>query len=305
MRILIIQLKRLGDLVLTTPVISALRPALPGAHLTLAAAGSAAELASLIDVDDRLFFGNGHADWAKLLRNKFDICLDFTGTDRSLLVAALARASRRITYQRFAGKPFRQWVYSDFVDSDVRHRHTADHHTDLLRPLGIERENVPSGLLEPTTTPEIPAPYAVIHAGTARSEKYWTASGWREVARWLANERGGRVVFTGGTNEVEQIHLREILAGSPPEFVNLAGKIRLPELAGVIQRAALLVSVDSVPVHLADALGTPVVALFGPTDPFHWRPRVAPNEIVKGKTMSAIRADEVIAAIGRLPAVHR
>lgn len=102
------------------------------------------------------------------------------------------------------------------------------------------------------------------------------------------------------TIEDDAVTAREILAEAPAEALNLAGKINLPELAGVIQRAQLLVSVDSVPVHLADALRTPVVALFGPTDPFHWQPRFAPHEIVKGQTMAAVRPEEVISAIGRL-----
>lgn len=299
-----IQLKRLGDLVLTTPVFAALRDQFPGVHLTLAAAGNARGLFPLLEVDEVLAFGGGSSDWGKLLGQSFDVCLDFTGTDRSALVTALSRARRRITYQRFIRKPLRKWIYPEFVDSDVRQRHTADHHTDLLRPLGIQRENVPSQLREPKPYPGLARPYAVIHAGTARAEKYWTVSGWQAVARQLT-EKGWPVIFTGGNQAEETAHLARIFADVPAGTRNLAGTITLTELASLIANAELLVSVDSVPVHLADALRTPVVALFGPTDPFHWRPRFAPHEIVKAKQMADIEPAQVEAAIGRIPAGDR
>ncbi|HEY5791957.1 MAG TPA: hypothetical protein VIS74_01585, partial [Chthoniobacterales bacterium] len=186
MRILVVQLKRLGDLVLTTPVFAALREALPEARITLAAPAAAADLAPLLDVDEILLFGNGRADWLRLLRGKFDVCLDFTGNDRSLLVSALSRARMRITYQRFAAKPFRRFVFTRFVDSNVSRRHTADHHVDLLQPLGIHRERVPSHLRAGPLPAGIAKPYAILHAGTARREKYWSAEGWAGVGRMLA-----------------------------------------------------------------------------------------------------------------------
>jgi ADP-heptose:LPS heptosyltransferase len=97
-------------------------------------------------------------------------------------------------------------------------------------------------------------------------------------------------VLTGGTSRMEQRHLARIeshlsrpnecaLGGS---VVDLSGKTELVTLAALIQQARLLVTVDSAPVHLAAALKTPQVILFGPTNPFHWRPLHSPAIILQG-----------------------
>lgn len=300
-RILVIQLKRLGDLVLTTPVLSALRQAFPDAQIVLAAAGASAGLAPILGVNETLFFGNGAGDWRRLLRGRFDVCLDFTGNDRSMLISALSRAQRRITYSRFSAKPFRRWIYSDFVESDVKNRHTADHHTDLLRPLGLELEQVPGRLHFPESiAARTSEPYAIVHAGSARSEKYWDANRWAQVADWLAREKGLRVFLTGGRGLEEIAHLQKIRAATQTQLTDLSGKLSLVEFAEWIAGATILCSVDSLPIHVADALRTPVVALFGPTDPRHWRPRFSRNEMVRAPQMNAITTDQVTAAVSRI-----
>jgi ADP-heptose:LPS heptosyltransferase len=177
------------------------------------------------------------------------------------------------------------------VDSSVKHRHTADHHTDLLRPLGIQVENVPLSLhlpdesraeaAEALSAVEIDAntPFAVIHAGTARPEKYWQPERWAEVASLLRREYGLPVLLTGSRDAAEHRHVetiqRALASAGESRCPNLSGRLSLLGTAAVLSRARLLCAVDSAPVHLADALDVPLVALFGPTNPYHWRPRRA------------------------------
>src|SRR5438105_11015941 len=104
MRILVLQLKRIGDLILTTPALFALREKFPAAHVTLAIEEGSRELLPAIDfIDETLIFrrkaGNAHV-WLKLLFSGFDICLDFTGSDRSAFFSLLSRASRRVSFSR-------------------------------------------------------------------------------------------------------------------------------------------------------------------------------------------------------------
>ena len=340
MKILILQLKRIGDLILTTPAIRCLREAYPNAHLALVADSSCRGLLEAIPVDEcRIFerkgqwkgiFGFGPNAWVRtdLSAGHADFCLDFTGTDRSALLSTLSASRRRVTFERFRKKPLRKWLYTDFVNSSVRDRHTADHYTDLLRPLGIEREGVPLDLALPghaATTAKaalakagVNEPYVVIHAGTARAEKYWLPERWARVIESLRTEQGLECVLTGSSDPAEQAHFAAIQASLQAPCPDLSGKTGLLELAAIIRGARLLCGVDTAAMHLADATGTPLVALFGPTNPFHWRPRhtraivlrsgvtgeFSPSQ--KGGPMQGIAAGQVIEAVrGLLPESRR
>ncbi|MGH8045610.1 MAG: glycosyltransferase family 9 protein [Chthoniobacterales bacterium] len=323
MHVLILQLKRIGDAILTTPLLSALREHVPGCAITLALDAGTSALAPAIKTDHVLVFRRGIAGlnfWSGIAKGGFDICLDVTGNDRSAVATALCRAPKRVTWARVKEKTLRRVVYTDFVESSVRQRHTSDHHTDLLRTLGIHVENVPLELRLPSiaqdeaaralSTAGISGNYAVVHAGTARAEKYWQPERWASVIGMLRGASGLPVVLTGSADSKEQVHLDEIQRKLSTPCPNLSGKLSLLGTAAVIGQAHLLCAVDSAPVHLADALGTPLVALFGPTNPFHWRPRRASSRIVTASpgmeitpdfpksAMSEISVDDVTAAIG-------
>lgn len=306
MKILLLQLKRIGDLVLTTPAIRCLRDAFPEARLTLVADASCQGLLDAVDVDERWVFdrrtqwqgrfGFGSSRWLarELPRFRGDWCIDFTGNDRSAFFAALSSCRRRITFGRFRRKFLRSWIYSDFVDSSVRDRHTADHYVDLLRPLAIERDNVPLDLRLPPSAVStarallkdinIGDRFAVIHAGTARPEKYWLPERWASVAQFLMEEHGMGCVLTGSTDLSEQAHLRAIKEAMRSPYVDLSGQSDLIGLAAIIGQAAVFCGVDTAAMHLADAMRTPAVALFGPTNPFHWRPRHTRNAVLRVHT---------------------
>lgn len=288
MRILILQLKRIGDAILTTPVLSVLRRERPHAHLTLALDGAGAGLAPAVEADAVLVRGSDF--WRPLATGKFDVVLDLTGNDRSALATVVSRASRRITWTRFAGKPLRRAIYTDFVESSVRDRHTVDHHLDLLRALDITAENeLPALVLSDDaraaaraalTRAGVEGPYVVVHPGTARAEKYWQPERWAEVILHLRRELGLAVVLTGSSDEAERAHVAAIQRALPSPAPDLGGQLSLLGTAAVLAGASLVCAVDSAPVHLADALDVPVVALFGPTNPFHWRPRRATSRLV-------------------------
>ncbi len=324
MRILVLQLQRIGDVILTTPLLAGLRKSSPGCSITIAIDESTAALAPALDVERAVVFRKGfagHGFWRELAAGRFDVCLDVTGNDRSASAAALSGARRRITWSRFAGKPLRRLAFTEFVDSSVKGRHTADHHTDLLRALGVELENVPLDLRLPQAARDeaanalagIAMPFAVVHAGTTRAEKYWLPERWAEVIAFIRSELGLPVVLTGSSDASERRHLDAIQRAALEPCLDLAGKLSLLGSAAVIERARLLCAVDSAPVHFADALGTPLVALFGPTNPFHWRPRRATSRIVAAAgegqelapgypkaPMSGIAVSSVVAAVRSL-----
>jgi heptosyltransferase-3 len=120
-----------------------------------------------------------------------------------------------------------------------------------------------------------------VHPGSARAEKFWETDRWAAVIASAAKDRQ-TCVLTGGNSPMERAHLAEIKAHTRARFIDLSGQLDLLALAAVIKRARLIVTVDSAPMHLAAAMQTPQVVLFGPTNPLHWRPRFAPALILQG-----------------------
>ena len=292
MRFLALQLKRIGDLILTTPALAALRAAHPDAEIALAVTPACAPLLGAIDsISSGIVLGRGRgfAPWQQVLTGPWDLCLDFTGSDRSALAVAASRAKERATFAWVQRSKIRALAYNRFVDSPVRERHTVDHYLDLVGAdapcdprlhLPASARSSADDLLRGL---DIASPFVLVHPGSARPEKYWPPQRWAEVIASLKMP----CVITSGPDAFERAHAAEIQS----EIKNLKSEILLPAdlltLAALIERAALALSCDTAAVHFAAAFSRPQIALFGPTNPFHWRPR-HDNALV----LSAAKPDE-------------
>lgn len=289
MNILLIQLKRIGDLILTTPAIAAVRAQFPSAHLALVASPACRELLPAIPGVDRKFISGGNLMdlriLAELLRRRYDVCVDFTGNDRSSFLTLCSRARQRITSKRMkrSRARFRMLGYNTWADAEMRLVHTVNFNLDALQPLGIHDASPELILQLPERSEEAAEhlmqsaiggrEFVIFHPGSARAEKYWDAQNWAELIRYAAGGPQLQCVLTGGKSRMERDHIQELKLTAKNPVIDLTGRLHLLTLAALIRRARLLVAVDSAPVHLAAAMGTPQVALFGPTNPFHWRPR--------------------------------
>ena len=302
MHVLALQLRRIGDLLLTTPALWTMRQA--GCRVTLALSEGCAPLLPMLlnhSVDDALVLRR-RAPWENLrlagrvARGGFDAAVDFTGNDRSALLTRLSGANRRVVARDTLRRAprWRRWAYNRFVETSVRDRHTVDRHLehlaglDLPQPVSFPHEppgpllNIPADARERAwaATGGLPR-YAVVHPGSARAEKYWQPGRWAGVITAIQGELGLPVVLTGGRGApFEDAHLAMILADAAPR-ANVAGRLDLPALAALIDGAALFVGVDSGPMHLAAAARVPCIVLFGPTNPFHWRPRHATARVLQ------------------------
>jgi ADP-heptose:LPS heptosyltransferase len=213
-------------------------------------------------------------------------CWIFTGTDRSALATRLSRASTRATFSWVEKKALRKLAYQQFIASSVRDRHTIDHYGDLCTVVAETGFIVPAApvLALPSPTRQSPGRRIIIHPFTARPEKNWLPERWAAVLHHCL-ARGFDCLITGGASPGEQQHhagiLRHVdqLASSSADakprgkFTNLAGQTDLLGLASTIAASELVISCDTAAVHFAAAFQRPQIALFGPTNPFHWRPR--------------------------------
>ncbi len=178
----------------------------------------------------------------------------------------------------------------------MRDMHTIDYHLALLEPLEISnasravRLELPKSARETAdqllTESNIRKDFVIFHPGSARTEKFWNAERWAEVITRACDNHDVDLVLTGGSSRLEQTHVNDIKSKVRHRIVNLSGKTDLLTLAALIARVRLLITVDSAPMHLASASRTPQVILFGPTNPFHWRPRESPALILQGTSTS-------------------
>jgi heptosyltransferase III len=302
-KILLLQLKRIGDLILTTPAIAALRTNFPDARLTLVVSSECSELLPAISGVDRILIARRNLYditlFPAIARRKFDCCIDFTRNDRSASLAFLSGAPRRIVSYRVRDQSkTRARAYNDFVNVRMRDMHTIDYHMALLKPLGIRNASRSLHLQIPAEAREmanqlqrdvkIGDPFVIFHPGSARKEKFWDPARWAMVIKHAGRHNDVDLVLTSGTSRLEQIHIAEIRSETRQPVVDLSGKTDLLTLAALIERARLLVTVDSAPMHLAASAQKPQVILFGPTNPFHWRPLESPALILQGKSTAPV-----------------
>src|SRR6184192_2066253 len=152
-KILLLQLKRIGDLILTAPAIAALRKNYPDAHITLAVSNECAELLPAISNVDRVLIARRNlrdvAMVSSVAGKRFDYCIDFTRNDRSAFLTLLSGAQRRVASYRVRDQSkTRGRAYTDFVRARLRDIHTIDYNLALLGPLGIRTAVSPAPNLQ-------------------------------------------------------------------------------------------------------------------------------------------------------------
>jgi ADP-heptose:LPS heptosyltransferase len=181
----------------------------------------------------------------------------------------------------------------------MKEMHTIDYYLALLQPLGIAGATSELTLDLPETARANAStiirnriedePFAIFHPGSAREDKFWETDRWAAAITFTAQELGLRPVLSGGYNATERRHLAAIRNRLEIPAVDLSGQLDLLTLAALVEKARLLVTVDSAPMHLASASKTPQVILFGPTNPFHWRPLNSPVAILFGNSPEPLR----------------
>ncbi|MCK4910985.1 MAG: lipopolysaccharide heptosyltransferase II [Thermodesulfovibrionales bacterium] len=331
-KILIRQVNWLGDAVMTMPAIRALRLANPDAHITLLAKPWVSaifekdpNIDEIIPYEDRHegFFGkftlareirhNGF-DTAVLLQNAFD----------SGLMAYLAKIPRRIGFDR----DYRGWTLTERVpfDGEDRKLHHVDYYLELLRKSGTRAErtepwiylDISERLAAREALSALNRPIIGINPGASfGSAKMWLPDRFAAIAEHAVEDLGGSAVIFGGPGEVSIE--KEIFGCLSPEVkgktLQMAGNTTLRELCALISECDAIISNDSGPMHVAYAVRTPLVSIFGSTSPELTGPPVSPdNSVLRPelpctpcfkrkcpdkdlKCMEAISSDDAIKAI--------
>jgi ADP-heptose:LPS heptosyltransferase len=299
-RILLLRLERIGDLLMVLPAIADVRAAAPSAEIHLVVGSWNADIARALDpvtaiqtLDARWLAREGKGlrmtslvraarRWS---RAPYDLAINFEPDIRSNILLAASGAAWTAGYRSGGGGA----LLDQALDYDTR-AHTTDNARRLVATVfgaaapddhgpafivpGQAHENA-SRLLSPATRPLV-----AMHVSGGRLLKQWDPERFAEIARRLISVVGARIVLTGSGVDRPLIDVvkQRLPAG---RVIDLAGQIDLLTLAAVLERVDLLITGDTGPMHLAVAVETPVVAIFGPSDPARYGPRGPFDRIVR------------------------
>jgi heptosyltransferase III len=273
-RILVVALRRLGDVLLTTPLIRSLKRAWANAAIdVLVFRGTEGILEGNRDIDDILALPERAtaAESVVLLRKvwrTYDLAISTQSGDRPTLFACAAGRQTAGFVDRTGAMNKLKRVALGYPVPVVSRVHRVPEILRLADALGVPgiAEVVPPKA-RPTHRPD--RPYVVIHAAPMFRYKRWTAEGWRGLAAALTS-RGLAIVATTGPSEDERRYLDRVWGGAPD--VQRVDPLSWGGLNGLLAGAQLYVGPDTSVTHLAAATGTPTLALYGPTDPRLWGP---------------------------------
>lgn len=335
MNIALVKLSSLGDVVHALPVASALRAGLPQARLAwiverreAAVLRENVALAEIVPVDTRGWrraldiralwrpLGAFHAsgEIAELTRHlraaRFDVAIDLQGLVKSGVITAATRAPLRIGFvAAHCREPLNALFTNRRVTPPPEARHIVDRYLSLLEPLGVRARAVefplpPDGAAAARVDEFLAGAgfkpggrLVVLNPGAGRPDKRWPTAHFHGLARRLIDDAGASVLVIWGPDELEEA--RAIVDTGPAGRAVLAPPTDLSELLAVLRRASVVVASDTGPLHLAAALGTACVGLFGPTSADRNGPYGQAHRALESRdrTMPSLDVDRVFRAV--------
>jgi heptosyltransferase-1 len=292
MKILIVRLGALGDIVHAIPAAAALRAADPQARIDWLVEAKHRPILDLVTVLDGIVpleakTAGGWVDAVRRIRHVgYDVAVDFQGLMKSAVLARASGAPRIVGFSIWhlrekGARPF----YSETDDGSGGEEagHVIAKNLRLLRVLDIEAATVEfplarvaSAALDDVQRALGSSPFALINPGAAWPNKRWLPTRFAEVAAFLREVRGLSSVVLWGPGEEA---LAQSIVAAAGGAARMAPATQIPDLVELSRAARLIVSGDTGPLHIAAAVGTPAVAVYGPTDP-HRNGPWAPDDVM-------------------------
>ena len=305
-RVLVIQLGDIGDVVSATPAFRAVRERFPKALLAVLVREG---FGGLLEDDpgiDRVFeIRRKHSPASDrileplrliraLRRQRFDLVIDLRADDRGAYMSLATGAPFRAA-MRYGHMPWRDFFYTHLVippPPERRIRGAAYQSLDVVRPLGIDTADPVPRLHVSGEALEKVRRLLAGRGGTGNNRgqvtvnpfarwkyKEWDYGKWAEVVRWLDGGKGYRPVIVGSREEKGAA--ARIASEAGGEVVNVAGETSLKELSALLSLSAFHVGVDSAAPHIAAAVGTPTITIYGPTDWRDWAPEGERHRVIR------------------------
>lgn len=290
-KILVIQLRRVGDAVLTLPVISILRRSFPSCKIDFLVEKPADQLIALnSDLDETLVYDKTNPiSWIKYIRNqKYDWVLDFHSNGRTLILTFFSGAAVRAG---FKGPITRRLVYNKQA-ATTDQKYLVEQKLELLKSLGLEVQGwswnikIPNqeigwadSFLRGAGLNNRSRKLVGIAPATRRATRAWIPERFAELANYLLNQNHD-ILFLWGPGE------KPIVEKIVQKVQNTNGKVIIPpqtsliQLSALIQKCSFIVAVDNGPKNIAVALGVPTLTIYGPTNPLSFNPHNDPAHLI-------------------------
>jgi len=286
--ILLIRLRRIGDIVLTTPAISALREKFPQAHLTYLVEKPYLELVEGNPSLNEILVvpaNQSRRDFIRWLwrqrKKTYDILIDFHGGPRASWTTFLAKAKIKIGYKI----KYKSFIYDLAIPRGRQNGyfHSVESHLNLVRVLGANPSTLPPLYLPPAKNEEKEkvnnllkennlqgCKPVVIHISAGNQFRNWGEKNILTLCQLLSRHPKLKIILIG--SEEDKKAEKALLSKGPPGVVSMVGKLNLRELRELISFSSLFVGPDSGPMHIAASTQTPLVVYFGPTLPANFAP---------------------------------
>jgi len=281
--ILIISMRYLGDVLLTTPLIRSFRQSYPNAKISVLVYSNTAgilegnpDINEIITTPQRPTRSDYQALFKKIFRC-YDLSVVCQTGDRRFIYALLS-APVRIAFvpKRKEKGWWKRFLVQGWTELESSKNHTV---LELLKLSNLLNIPPSYSIVPPRPTssqssdnqPNLPKRYAVLHIHPQWHFKRWTIEGWIEIGNYL-NSLSITPVLSGSPAKAEMDYINSVLKYLPNNSINIAGKVSLAELSEIITQSLLFIGPDTGITHLAAATGTPVLAIFGPTNPTTWGP---------------------------------
>jgi heptosyltransferase I len=303
MNILIVKLSAIGDVILSLPFLEALKHRYPQARITWLVEEAAADLVTGHPALDRVVISR-RKTWLKLIKQgratkafkdiarfyrelraeTYDLAIDLQGLFKSGILTYMSGARVRLGFDHTREQAYR-FLNQRLVPYDPD-RHALLRYLDVAAHLGADvtepRFRLPIDSEAAAQAAQLlvglPRPLVALNPGAKWDTKLWPESAWHQLCRRLTTESGLNIILTGSPDERP---MTETIAEGLDGVTNLTGRTGLRVLAEIFRKADLVVCPDTGPMHLAAAVETPVVALFGPTAPWRTGPFGSSHEVIR------------------------
>ncbi len=282
--ICIIRLSALGDVTHAVPVVRAIQQQWPAARITWICATLEYKLLSALDgirfivVDKKSGWGGYYRLWRELQGERFDILLQMQTSARANFTGAVIKADVKLGWDKLRARDFHRLFMTHSIPQ-TRFEHQLQGHLSFARTMGLDADEpvwdfpINDDAID-FVNERVPEDRRVLLISPCSSHVHrnWRAERYAAVADYAIEQHGMAVVLSGGPSALEASTGAAIEAAAQHELINLVGKDTLPQLVALLHRADVVISPDSGPVHLANALGTPVIGLHACT----WSARSGP-----------------------------
>jgi lipopolysaccharide heptosyltransferase II len=298
-KILIIRLRRIGDIIMTTPAVSALRKGFPDAFISYVVEEPYKNLVEGNPALDKIIViekGQSKKDFIKLIhqirKEKYDVVLDFHGGPRASMITLLSKARLKIGHRI----RYRNFIYHIKIPRKPKtgYSHSVENHLNFVKALGINVDTPPLLYLPPAQKKEAEKvekfldenglegfKVITIHISAGNRFRDWGVENWNQLIHLFSKNPRVKIVLIGANED--RIAEEKILKECKRTAHSLVGKLNLREVRELIDQSSLFVGPDSGPMHIAASTSTPIVALFGPTLPANFAPWQAIATLIEKK----------------------